>query len=93
MRPLHSTRPRRQHHRANEVRVFVHQPAARFEDDPFGAKQKRYCATVADAETDQMRLQFLKIAIRQIRDDHANPSSVVSPRISPFSMSGTRGFA
>jgi hypothetical protein len=33
------------------------------------AEQERHGATVADAEADQMRRQFLKIAMRQIRDD------------------------
>jgi hypothetical protein len=51
------------------VRVFVHQPAARLGKNPLGAEQERRAAMVADAEADQMRRQFLKIAIRQIRDD------------------------
>jgi hypothetical protein len=69
LRPLHPTRPCRQHHSAGEVRVFVHQPAARLGNDPLGTEQERHAAMVADAEADQMRRQFLKIAIRQICDD------------------------
>jgi hypothetical protein len=62
--------------------MLVHQLAARFGDDPFGAKQKRHCATVAGPEADQMRRQFLKIAIRQISDDpresfeHRQPADI-----------------
>jgi hypothetical protein len=49
--------------------VFVHQPAARFWDDPLCANQERHATTITGPEADQMRRQLLKIAIRQIGDD------------------------
>ena len=49
--------------------VLVHQSTARFWDDPLGADQERHATTITDAEADQMRRQFLEIAIRQIGND------------------------
>jgi hypothetical protein len=41
--------------------MLMHQLAARLGDEPFSAKQKRYAATVTDAEADQMRRRHCHI--------------------------------
>ena len=51
------------------MRVLMHQPRSRFWDDPLGANQERYPASIADPKADQMRRELFKIAIGQIGDD------------------------
>ena len=66
---LHPAWSRRQHHSTGEVRMLVHQSAARFWDDPLGTDQERHAAAITDAEADQMCRQLLEIALGQIGDD------------------------
>jgi len=63
---LDPARSCRQHHDAGEMGVLVHQSAARFWDDPLGANQECHAAAITDAEADQMRRQFLEIAVGQV---------------------------
>jgi hypothetical protein len=79
--------PCRQHHGAGEVRVFVHQRAARLGNNPHCAEQERH------AEADQLRRQFLEIAIRQIRDDPRESLERRQPADIALLDVGKRGFA
>jgi hypothetical protein len=45
------------------MRVLVHQPAARFWDNPLRAGQESDVATITGAEADQMRRHLFEIAI------------------------------
>ena len=51
------------------MRVLMHQRPACFWDDPLGANQERYPASIADPKADQMRRELFKIAIGQIGND------------------------
>jgi hypothetical protein len=58
--PADPARPAGQHDNSGEVWMVVHQSPTRAGDNPLGAHQERRRAMVADAETDQMRRQFLE---------------------------------
>jgi hypothetical protein len=80
-------RPCCQHHDAGEKAVVVHQPPARFWDDPFAANQERYATTITDAEANQMRRKLFEIAIGQIGDDpsesfeRCQPADIADPDV------------
>ena len=69
LRPLHPTRPCRQHHRAGEMRVFVDEPAARLCNDPFGADEERHAQWSRTPRSIKCVASSSMSLIRQIRDD------------------------